>query len=508
MKRIFIFTTFISQLIFAQNYQTVYPSLTAYFKPLNSIAVIAPFSFCSLSDDKFIRTIKIVEKENTLDEIIYENIHEINTEDYQIIGFEPCYYPDMYSWIGNQIVVNENGMNVFFNRNNDSIFISTSITLNGSCKFYKCSNGSYYQADVTDISLIQFLGVDDSAKTFVLQYYNSFGEPQYSVHNGREIIVTQHYGIYKTINFRDFPDFGGNTYQVVDHVLIGLSNLETGYKKLTFGDIYDFNINDEFHYYGYTHVSGNPVYQSWTINKILNKTSYPNAVNYLIERNYVHTTPTSWEHEIDTISQTYFNLSTFVRATETFETINQGNDIDYYIATMSSFNNRQQMITCDNAFFEWDEGSQCYRLWTENYVFGFTKYIEGCGVATFFTSYDGSWEVTSELNLVYFKKGTEEWGIPILITGTDIQKVPKYANKLMIKPNPSSNSCAISRIEWDQTERLELLIYNCQGQLQLNITNPDKIININTSDWAEGIYFCKVVKNNKDIESGKLIIKH
>jgi len=88
-------------------------------------------------------------------------------------------------------------------------------------------------------------------------------------------------------------------------------------------------------------------------------------------------------------------------------------------------------------------------------------------------------------------------------TGTIDTKSSNSA--VTIAPNPFSSYTTIILNDPSQTKVREIRIYNSLGKEVLNTTVKDQVTTINTSDLNSGIYFYKVIENNKTIQTGKLI---
>jgi len=89
--------------------------------------------------------------------------------------------------------------------------------------------------------------------------------------------------------------------------------------------------------------------------------------------------------------------------------------------------------------------------------------------------------------------------------GTGSIDVKSTNNAATIAPNPFSSSTTIILNDTPQIKVCEIRIYNSLGKEVLNTSLKEQITTINTSDLSSGIYFYKVVENDKTIQSGKLI---
>jgi hypothetical protein len=78
-------------------------------------------------------------------------------------------------------------------------------------------------------------------------------------------------------------------------------------------------------------------------------------------------------------------------------------------------------------------------------------------------------------------------------------------NTLSIYPNPFSSSVNIKLNDAVLNNEYELMVYNILGVLMVKTTIIDQVTTINTEHYFAGIYFYRVMLNNKIIQSGKLI---
>jgi len=74
-----------------------------------------------------------------------------------------------------------------------------------------------------------------------------------------------------------------------------------------------------------------------------------------------------------------------------------------------------------------------------------------------------------------------------------------------ISPNPFSTSITINRNDVSETGNLEIKIFNSLGVEMTNSLLSSQMNTLDTSNLPTGIYFYKVIENNKTIQTGKLI---
>jgi len=92
-------------------------------------------------------------------------------------------------------------------------------------------------------------------------------------------------------------------------------------------------------------------------------------------------------------------------------------------------------------------------------------------------------------------------------TLTNVAIVTESANAVTILPNPFSSYINIELNEVSEINNCNLIIYNALGKEVMTKAIKNQMTTIITTDLHSGIYFYKVMNNNKTIQSGKLISK-
>jgi len=130
------------------------------------------------------------------------------------------------------------------------------------------------------------------------------------------------------------------------------------------------------------------------------------------------------------------------------------------------------------------------------------QYVVGCGRAYFeyevLTPSYRTWEIHE---LLYYKKGQEEWGEPIYVSTQELSKSDLLVN---IYPNPVSDYIYID-LDGTYSFPIECKIYDMFGRLVLKplmFSNRKKRIDV--SDLSPGIYY--VLININDISTSKSLV--
>jgi hypothetical protein len=128
--------------------------------------------------------------------------------------------------------VRPDGFNINFNSYNDSIFINTAAALNQTWVIYTFPNGDLVKGTVSSIMTETVNTFSDSVKTITLSVTNSGGTGIIHSMNGKQLKISRDQGWFQSLNWRDFPN---DTARYI---------IEPA-KRLTFYDVYNFNIGDK-----------------------------------------------------------------------------------------------------------------------------------------------------------------------------------------------------------------------------------------------------------------------
>ncbi|MCB0807043.1 MAG: T9SS type A sorting domain-containing protein [Bacteroidales bacterium] len=513
MKKMYFFILFLPILAFGQNYQTLQPEKEVYFEPDTLIHI--PLDLFS-NDGVFLRSLFMMPDSTGAAGNYYANFTEIHNDEYtQLHWFEECVDTAMQSWIGNHVLIKDNGMNVFFNRENDSIFVNTWAELNESFVFYAYPDGSHFLATVTLKENMEFLGITDNVKTIALQLYNADNEPVNSPLNGTEIMLTENFGFYKTINFRDFPGFGGGTFSVIEHTLFGHEDIANSFHKLTMRDVYDFEVGDEYHYSTYYSASS----ESWWKNKIIDILGKEWIQNDQVKYTYRQETwgyegpPYYYDmfHFIDTVEKVYADIDTLINdhlplqsymiPTGTYDLLT------YDIIQTDKYNGRPVMITSNDGY-SYTSYNDCFtRWWFDSGVFYADYYIKGGGKLSDNVTLDaGGYPYSSRQDMVYFMKGDEEWGTQLEPPVIGIDEHSGNHRTMLVYPNPAIGDIHFSTGGVPVSGLCNFKLYDLNGRLLIDKSIDPNDDSIDVSKLNAGLYFYRVVGKELS-EQGKIAVK-
>jgi hypothetical protein len=246
----------------------------------------------------------------------------------------------------------------------------------------------------------------------------------------------------------------------------------------TNGEIYDFEIGDIFHYEmeGWDHSShGFEITNKEIIDKTfsddLDTVYYTQFVKKLYQLDWQE-----WIYEEDTTQISYTDLDSLFAA-----------DTTYY---SYAYNGRK----ISSNFTNW---------W--DIEFDIVDYADGCGrvynhhYRTEYPVLDYEWE------MVYYKKGDEEWGIPNVVVG--IEELKYRCIMTNCYPNPFTTSTTLS-FRLEKPENVQFTVYNVQSKIVYTIEDRryagEQQIQWNAEGLPVGVYYFRVQAGDK-VGGGKMI---
>ena len=427
MKKIVIIIGFfflmVSQFAFGQGYQTIHSSVTSTF---------------SGNTNKQVESIRIDSSFVEQGDSIFYPFYNIQQIDYD------CFFPFSYSWIGKKIIIKPDGYNYFINRENDTIKINTLAQLNETWIAYQTST-IIIMAEVIKHDMYYFLEQGDSAKTisFTANDQDTNFIPNHPI-NDMTIIVSEHFGLLKTINFSLFPEKTIYSNELQTYNLVGLSSPQIGIVNLTWREIYDFDIGDEIHVIYAESIPFSSVEEKKKY-IYLDKTIFSNSITYRLDREIQmrKSSPegTEYTYRHDTITQTYNANSKYLLEKLSGETIGSS---DEYTATeirMRMDNIPKKIYNPYMTIYNKRDDS-CWHTIIMDGCFHVDTYLKGLGGAYYSCDYYPFYHYSNELK--YYKKGDIIWGTPL-----SISNLQEYKDSFVkIYPNPTTGQLRIDNGQW------------------------------------------------------------
>jgi len=455
----------------AQNYQTVVSTNTTTFIGNQVESIRIDSSFVVMGDSIFYP---------------FYNI--------QHVGYD-CFLPFSYSWIGKKIIIKENGYNYFINKDNDTVKINTLAQLNENWVAYETSN-IIIMAEVIKHDTLSFLGQTDSAKTISFTAYNQSMDSISHPVNTMTIIISENFGLLKTVNFSQFAE-NTSPYSILQmYNLLGMSSPPIGLVNLTWREIYDFEIGDEIHIVkGSSYISSsiNYITEGYEMYIYLDKTTFPDSVIYKVVRtlqtvNRENSTITKNEYIHDTVisvckSNPYSNLDKL-----SGEVIGDYNltevRIEFGDVPMKTFPSYIDIHRNGQ-----NEEDSCWIEVIKDGCFPSKYYLQGLGGPYHNCDYFMN---RGYRELKYYKKGDKTWGTPLSIDNIKRDNT----NLVKVYPNPASDNIhiEIGNEEWVGGT---IQIMNFMGQVVFTNTLTSNKETISIEHLSSGLYIIQYNVNNQ-----------
>lgn len=414
------------------------------------------------------------------------------------------------SVLGRKVIRWNDGWFSFFNSQSDTIYLNSQASLGSTWKLCDLQSGNYIQAEVISQESDTVLGVLDQVKIISMQAKNSSNNNIPHIFNQKQIKLSQNYGLASIFDLWLFPS-DTTTYRLCGKTALGL-----GTQDLHWKEIFDFDTNDIFHYYGTYSSQSNG--GNWSkIYRVLSKTTYGNndSVEYSMEyckRLYV-ANPPSYENTYDTLIIKY-NWASLEQnnawATRLPEEFTESNGFaDLYVQNFNAFDGRHMKGRVRNKYFQFSD--TCWQTWGgwEEPVLTY-HYTQGLGQTNYSYYLIQNYSPESmEENLVYFQKGSVSWGTPV---ATDCNVlVHNSANltkniPIRITPNPIINEATVFIDDLKINSSYTLIFYDLYGRVTLQAVINENPYIFDRQGIPDGLYQVIVTNNQDEIGNAKVIL--
>ena len=243
----------------------------------------------------------------------------------------------------------------------------------------------------------------------------------------------------------------------------------------TWGQIYNYEIGDIFHYNKHIESTTHNIYwDSKKIVQVINK-------YYSSEGDTVY-----YDMLIKELSRSY-----------------QSPDWSYDEYTdLEKYRSLQLTIPCDTTYYSnlYNE-RRISHVYTEPYLSREdSEYVDGCGIVyNYLRTYYGKY-FTFETSMVYFNKGNEQWGDPLNLTA--VEDLTDNTPQIVCFPNPARDKISVLTNSKIMISRLD--IYNNMGTRL--ISTDQNFDNINISNLSSGLYLVKIIGDTWTVNR-KLIVQ-
>ena len=422
------------------------------------------------------------------------------------------------SIFGRRIIRHPDGNFNFFNRNNDTIILKTTYSLNQAWKMIGLPGNGYLEAKVTGIAFETFLGISDSVKTILLQAKDNLGNPVSHAMNNKLIRLSKSYGLISFYDAYFFPD------DTTSYQLAGNSDPFIGFQDPVADEIYNWPAGSVFHYKddgGYTSVDNNITksemkpphfsYHSYTIKKILQKTVTPDSIVYTCHICSLSTSGYFGYEDTTIINNT---------VTEVYNFNAEGNYLNklqdefnpsghLYDLKICQVNNAPAKSVNENYFSR----ISCWYDFPYPPDFVLKTFAKNLGMTAKRTLvFYGNPSLATYYNLVYFSCDTLTWGTPLYADCDALLAInPNKTNlspAIRIMPDPVERT-AIIEIPGDfQRNQLAFCLFDTMGRKLMCRQVSDHSFLFDREGFASGLYFYSLTdREGKILTSGKVMIR-
>lgn len=489
-KRFLIFSLLFSWAFFAagQDWQTIKSHQKDFYKcyPVQS----------TTNSAKNINAIRIDSAFFSGSDSVFFNFNSIR--DTATFTFPGCVNDQGASWLGSRVIVNSSGLTTFFNSAGDSIFIKSLALLNEAWPMYTFANGNYLEAKITSIDSVTINGMPDSVKIISLQCKDVGGNAIYNEFNGRDLRISKRYGISKLYDFYNFP---------ADTIAYSI----TAFHVMTVGELYDYNVADEFGYSG--SCSGGPPYGF--LLTVLEKHYSP-----LSDTVYYHLKRQDWHYQMNWMPSPHLD---FITSTDTNIYESHTNLSDPVVSAMPSERIRDTLLNSIGSYEMVQNDSLVFAglltyyfpsyvdfFWDSCYVGQFEENdqtdicVAGCGCYTIKrVDNTAAPQISCSGNLNYImKNGVVLYGhSPVFPSALSIEDL-SGSNSIAVYPSPASGSLTVRVKLNDALDEEKAVIMDVEGRIVKTtegIHPGNYEMQIDISELSNGVYFLKIKNITKRI---------
>lgn len=478
-----------SPILYAQNYRSVVPGQKQFFEHDSTFDFVlnTPFSFPTENNSP-IKAVNFDSSSNIVNGIARYNFFTWRYPS-QTGGLN-CIIENGNAWTGSRMNELNNGNDLFFNDNNDTIRIKTLASVNSSWHFFNDTSGSYIQASLDSIVWMQMANIQDSVKCISLHMFSSAGIlDTVSMINGKIIYLSKSNGLFSSVIFREFPQNMLILYRRAEVVMP------------TIGDIYNFDINDEFEYF-------ENCGSQYEYKRIIGK-SYSSNHDTLT---YTFQHRTSSTTVIDTLNISFENLSM-----PFFNVLPEENNYslpdslvlnNYEIRIDSNFNYSPIYINIDGYLFLKMQTDTCYTYNNFEPAPITTEYVAGLGVVENSVNNTLMMGYFCEQKLIWYHKGNTYWGNATGLT-IGLNNLDVINAKIKLFPNPASNDVKVL-YDFGYSNKRWLELLDVQGKIiyqQCLLSNVKEVL-LNIGAYDNGLYQIRISDDMGIRRNAKLIVQH
>ncbi len=412
------------------------------------------------------------------------------------------------SWMGKKMIRLSDTLYYFINYADKPISLYTNSIVGQSWLAYSDTLAIGTFTHIKD-SVISVFGVLDSIKIIKTAQQGANAD-SYQF----EIWLSKIHGLIKTVNFYRYPSFKNAIFnslvQPKTLTLISNSNTNLPIQNITWRDIYNYDIGDEFHYLTYQYIS------TWnnsnntrsltadtcrSIYKVYQKNDMNDSILYSFTRRQFCTLKNNVvEHssiKVDTID-VFLKHDSLLDRLPGVTSAYPPNDIDKIFTITLSKNTLEKYTVLSDVLFK--RNDTCASIAIDAYNEKL-YYYKGAGGPYYENTYKDIFDAISHANhLIYYKKAASIWGNPWPENVGVAERM--VSPKFTIYPNPATNWIHINN---PSTNNFKFTLLNILGEVvfENNLTQGENSLNIGLLKPEMYLY---QIKNNNFFDSGKVII--
>lgn len=485
----FAFLFFLSVSVFAQNWRTVNPNDTVYFRA----TLPDPCPICGNTVYGTLRMIFVDSvRTNNGDSLYY--FYKTARSGRYIPNNNGCADTAAASWMGSYCVRRTSGVEYYFNLFSDTISINTEAAIGDTWIMGKDTSGNIFHATVITVDTATIDGVLDSVKTINLQALN-----------GANIVATfydtipvrwsKNHGWINPLDWFDFP------YTTLDNQWMGMflpnsyERLQAAFKAKDYKQVdlsWKYAPGNEWTYVSHTSsYLGNSSDISYHDSVVSSSLINQYKIFVTIKRSSLDTPAYIYSTTITVDSLPYNPVRNFV-----YPEYKQWNIADIYQGVFSGSKDQHYKILpfCDDrdilyytnsSFMGGILSGSCWQIGAS--ISGFStfeySYLEGFGQKAYRYSvyYPNSWD---SWEYTYIKIGNCTIGS---YTPVGINEVYRSEYSISVVPNPATNNVNINVSE----KSVQLAVYDMMGRVvrNENLSNGSNILSI--EELPAGLYLLR-----------------
>ncbi len=419
-----------------------------------------------------------------------------------------CFSPNAGSWAGSEIIIKDNGYNIFINHAQDSVKINTLAPEGDSWIAYGQTGQLHIVAAVVEHGVMEFLGLTDSVKVIEFQAYDTEGGFIENEINGMQVKISKNYGFVKTLNFYNFPEMNSYADTITELTLAGLSEPETGVQNFTWFGVHDFLPGDVLHILRQDGTWIGEEDGHFQITETRKAIQYLERFDYNDSIGYVYKiTQRIHKQWIDSITVIEDTITKVIKPNPGFDKLPEEPIFDdfsnddlsaYYYHRMKGGEHLKKM------FFNYWFTNSDNDCWSPEHYDGVphtTYYMNGLGGPYY--PYQALFGSLLQQELVYYEKDGESWGTPLDVTNIKSVHLPGL---IRVYPNPVKDILNVN-IDLDYPVGFTIRLFDMNSRLvkSKELQPGDNVLNV--SHLTPGLYFLIISNIQGVLEARKVLVQ-